>query len=99
MASFVLAPVATFTHKGRRIAFREYGQGPRAIVLTHGLLMDSRMFGKLAPVLAAQGHRVITVDMLGHGASDQPAEMGVHSMTHYGRDVLALLDHLEIAEA
>jgi pimeloyl-ACP methyl ester carboxylesterase len=90
---------ATFLHNGRRIAFREYGTGPRAIVLTHGLLMDGRMYTLLAPVLAAHGHRVITVDMYGHGDSAQPHDMTAYSMTQYGLDVIALLDHLHIPQA
>ncbi len=89
----------SFVHGGRRISFREYGAGPRAIVLTHGLLMDSRMFTALAPALAARGNRVITVDMLGHGESEQPDEMTAYSMTQFGHDVLALLEHLGIPEA
>jgi pimeloyl-ACP methyl ester carboxylesterase len=92
-------PSQSFIHRGRRIAFREYGAGPRAIVLTHGLLMDGRMYERLAPELAGRGYRVITVDMLGHGDSDHPHDMTCHSMTQYGRDVVALLDHLELAQA
>jgi pimeloyl-ACP methyl ester carboxylesterase len=90
---------ATFEHDGRRIAYREYGSGPRTLVLTHGLLMDGRMYTALAPALAERGNRVITVDMLGHGASDHPHDMTVHSMTHYGLDVIALLDHLGLPQA
>jgi len=90
---------ATFTFRGRTIAFREYGTGPRVLVLIHGLLMDGRMYTRLAPAIAAQGHRVITVDMLGHGASEQPHEMTEYSMQHFGRDVIGLLDHLDIREA
>ena len=94
-----VVPSQSFTHRGRRIAFREYGAGPRAIVLTHGLLMDGRMYSRLAPDLAERGYRVITADMLGHGDSDHPHDMTCHSMTQYGRDVVALLDHLELAQA
>ena len=94
-----LPQTVCFTHQGRRIAYRELGDGPRVIVLTHGLLMDSRMFTGLAPALAARGHRVITIDMLGHGDSDQPHEMGAYSMPQFGLDVVALLDHLAITEA
>jgi len=89
----------SFTHRGRRIAYREYGTGNRVVVLTHGLLMDSRMYTKLAPTLAAGGHRVIAVDMLGHGDSDQPHDMTAYSMPQYGRDVIALLDHLGVDQA
>lgn len=88
-----------FVHHDRRIAFREYGSGPRVLVLTHGLLMDGRMFAKLAPVVAARGHRVVTVDVYGHGASHQPHDMTAYSMPQFGGDVLALLDHLGIEQA
>lgn len=91
--------VSTFVTRGHRVAYREHGSGPRPIVLTHGLLMDGRMYQKLAPTLAAAGHRVITVDMVGHGASEQPYDMVEHSMPQYGRDVLALLDHLGLEQA
>lgn len=90
---------ASFTYRGRRIAYCEYGDGPRALVLTHGLLMDRRMYTKLAPTIAARGNRVITVDMLGHGASDQPYDMTAYSMQQYGRDLIALLDHLGLPQA
>lgn len=90
---------ASFTFRGRRIAYREYGSGPRVFVLTHGLLMDGRMYSRIAPTIAARGHRVIAIDMLGHGASDQPHEMTAYSMPQFGRDVIALLDHLDVREA
>jgi pimeloyl-ACP methyl ester carboxylesterase len=61
--------------------------------------MDSRMFGKLGPALAERGHRVITVDVLGHGESDQPHDMTAYSMTQFGGDVLALMDHLGLDRA
>jgi pimeloyl-ACP methyl ester carboxylesterase len=99
MARIVYPPPQFFQHDGRRIAYREYGTGPRVLVMTHGLLMDSRMFGKLAPALAARGHRVITVDVYGHGASDQPHDLTAYSMPQFGGDVLALLDHLKIPQA
>ena len=92
-------PAASFTYRGRRICYHEHGSGSRVIVLTHGLLMDSRMYAKLAPMLAAHGHRVITADMLGHGSSAQPYVMTEYSMPQFGRDVIALLDHLELAQA
>jgi pimeloyl-ACP methyl ester carboxylesterase len=91
--------LSSFQVRGHRICYREYGSGSRIIVLTHGLLMDHRMYTKLAPTLAAAGNRVITVDMLGHGASDQPHDMRAYSMSQYGRDIIALIDHLGVAQA
>lgn len=89
----------SFTHAGRRIAYREYGDGDRVIVLIHGLLMDSRMFARLAPTLAGRGHRVLAVDMLGHGDSDQPHDTMRYSMPQFGGDVVALLDELDVPQA
>lgn len=98
-----MAPIypalSTFTHSGRRIAFRSYGTGAKVVVLIHGLLMDGRMYTNLAPTLASEGFRVVTVDMLGHGESDQPHDMTAYSMQQFGRDVIALLDHLHAADA
>jgi pimeloyl-ACP methyl ester carboxylesterase len=99
MASFDLPASQHFVHEGRRIAYRCYGSGSRVVVLTHGLLMDNRMFTKLAPTLAERGNRVITVDMFGHGDSDHPHDMEAYSMPQYGADVIALLDHLGVAQA
>jgi len=90
---------SSFVHRGLRIAWREHGAGPRTIVLVHGLLMDGRMFAKLAPALARRGHRVLAIDLPGHGASDQPHDMSLYSMTQFATDVLALLDHLGLPEA
>jgi pimeloyl-ACP methyl ester carboxylesterase len=93
------ASVSTFVHRGQRIGYRDYGSGPRVIVLTHGLLMDNRMYTRLAPTLAARGNRVICPDMIGHGTSDQPHDMTAYSMPQFGGDVVALLDHLDIGQA
>ena len=94
-----LSSTERFSHAGRTISYTDHGEGARVLVLTHGLLMDNRMFTHVAAALAARGHRVITVDMLGHGASDQPHDMTVYSMTHFGNDVIALLDHLGVEQA
>jgi pimeloyl-ACP methyl ester carboxylesterase len=42
---------------------------------------------------------VVTLDLLGHGRSDRPADPLVYSMTAYAEQVTALLDHLEAPEA
>src|SRR4051812_46249531 len=89
----------SFSHQGHRLAYTEYGDGPRASVLIHGLLLSQKMHRPLAKALAARGHRVITLDLLGHGASDRPNDMTQYSMSMYGEQVIALLDHLRIDEA
>jgi pimeloyl-ACP methyl ester carboxylesterase len=90
---------STFTLDGHRLAYTVYGEGPRVIVLVHGLLLSQRMHAELAKALADRGNRVITLDLLGHGRSDRPPDMWRYSMTTFGAEVIALLDHLEVDEA
>ncbi|HEX8105200.1 MAG TPA: alpha/beta hydrolase [Solirubrobacteraceae bacterium] len=89
----------TFHHEGHEIAFTSYGEGSRVTVLTHGLLLNQRMQSRLAVALAAQGNRVVTIDLLGHGRSDRPRDMWKYSMPFFGAQIVALLDHLEVDEA
>lgn len=89
----------TFTHAGQRLAYTEFGSGPRVVVLIHGLLLSQRMHLPLARDLARRGNRVITLDVLGHGASDRPRDMWRYSMSSFAAQVVALLDELEVDEA
>lgn len=73
--------------------------GGRALILLHGLLLSQEMHWPLAEDLAARGNRVITLDLLGHGHSDRPRDMWRYSMATYARQVVALMDHLEIEQA
>jgi pimeloyl-ACP methyl ester carboxylesterase len=86
-------------YEGHRIEYDSHGEGERLLVLVHGLLMNRRMFDRLAPALAAQGNRVVCVDLLGHGRSDRPADLRLYSMPLFARQVTALLDHLEAPTA
>jgi pimeloyl-ACP methyl ester carboxylesterase len=92
----------TFDYGGNRIAYRTHGaENPegRTLVLIHGLLMNGRMFDRLGPEMAQNGNRVICVDLLGHGESDAPNDFSLYSMTAFGEQVVALLDHLGIERA
>ncbi len=88
-----------FDFEGHRLAYTIYGQGDRPMVLLHGQLLSQTMQEALARSLAAQGQRVITLDLLGHGQSERPDDMSLYSMGQYAEQVLALLDELEIDKA
>jgi pimeloyl-ACP methyl ester carboxylesterase len=89
----------SFSYGGHRLAYTSYGEGPRMTVLLHGLLFSRRMHDELARALADRGHHVVTLDLLGHGESDRPRDMWHYSMTEFGREVVALLDHLDVEQA
>jgi len=86
----------SFEWKGYRIAYSEWGSGERALVLMHGLLMNRHMFDRIAPEIASRGYRVITIDTLGHGASDRPDDMRLYNMPAFGEQIAALIDHLKL---
>ena len=89
----------SFICDGNRLVFDEYGAGDKAVILIPGLLFSRKMHGPLASTLAKGGYRVLCLDVLGHGESDRPPEMWNYSMTIFGSQVLALMDHLEIEKA
>ena len=86
----------SFRYNGQRISYADHGEGERTLVLIHGLLMNRHMYDQLAPEMASRGIRVITVDLLGHGASDLPFDMRAYSMSSFADQVAALIDHLKL---
>ena len=93
-AALASEQVGQFFFDSDRIEYTEFGNGDRWVVLIHGQLMPRTMHGPLARVLAADGFHVVTVDLLGHGRSDRPEDPKEYSMTAFGEQVVALLDHL-----
>jgi len=94
-----MAETRDFEYEGHRLVFDDYGAGERVVLLLPGLLFSRRMHRPLAETLADRGHRVLSLDLLGHGDSDRPPEMFNYSMTIFARQAVALLDHLGIERA
>ncbi|RIX75853.1 alpha/beta fold hydrolase [Acidovorax cavernicola] len=84
------------------IAYYEAGpaDGP-PVLLMHGFPYDIHTYAEVAPMLAAQGCRVIVPYMRGYGAtrflSDTTPRSGEQAA--FGADLLALLDALKIKRA
>lgn len=95
--------MASFDYDGFTIAFEERGRSRGAqekpLVLIHGLLLPRKHHYPFADALVDKGHRVILIDLLGHGESDRPNHSRYYSMEQFGRQVVALLDHLDLSEA
>jgi len=99
VAILVSERIGQFFLDGDRLEYTEYGAGDRWVVLLHGQLMPRRMHQPLARAIAAEGFHVVTLDLLGHGRSDRPTDPKEYSMTAFGAQVVALLDHLGAEQA
>jgi pimeloyl-ACP methyl ester carboxylesterase len=101
-------PKGTVAHyaeiNGARLWYAEWGSGRKIqagsasppVLLLHGGFGNSNYFGKLIPVLAAHGYRVVAIDSPGHGRSTRPdAPLTYHMMAE---DVIGLLDRLKISK-
>jgi pimeloyl-ACP methyl ester carboxylesterase len=90
----------SFELDGHRLVYDEYGSGDQVVVLLPGLLLSRKMHRPLAEEVAERGHRVLCLDLLGHGESDRPPEMcSEYGMTAFGLQTIALLDHAGIDQA
>lgn len=89
----------SFAYGDHELSYDVRGDGERPFVLLHGLLLNRRMHHVLADTLAECGNRVILLDLLGHGESSRPRDMTLYTMSQFGRQLVALLDHLGLQEA
>ena len=99
MAVLVSERIGELGFQGLRLEYTEFGAGDRVVLLMHGQLMPRRMQQPLARKIAAAGFRVITLDLLGHGRSDRPDDARLMTMTAFGDQAVALLDHLGVDDA
>jgi pimeloyl-ACP methyl ester carboxylesterase len=76
------------TLDGAKVHSTSTGQGSKAVILIHGWTCDETSWSEQVPVLSKR-YRVITVDLPGHGRSDQPKD-GKFSMDVFARAVEAV---------
>jgi pimeloyl-ACP methyl ester carboxylesterase len=89
---------STLPLEGGNIYVRQDGPGDApALVLIHGLAGSSRWWDPLVAMLATS-HRVIRIDLLGHGRSAKPAGGG-YAIPEQGRRVGEALDRLGVKHA
>jgi pimeloyl-ACP methyl ester carboxylesterase len=93
--------MAEFTHNGTTIAYLDEGVGD-PVVLVHGFASNKEVNwvfpGWIKPLKDA-GFRVIALDNRGHGASTKYYETERYHISEMTKDVIALLDHLNIEKA
>ncbi|MDI1316755.1 alpha/beta hydrolase [Flavobacterium sp.] len=82
----------TLTYKNTKIAYTDQGKGT-AVVLLHGFLENKTMWNNYIQLLT-KNNRVITVDLLGHGATESLGY--VHVMEDQADMIYAILIHLRL---
>ncbi len=80
---------------GQHLYYEDNGGDGPAVVFSHGFLMDHEMFSPQVEALAGR-LRIVTLDARGHGRT--PAG-GHFDYWDLARDVLALMDHLQLRAA
>ena len=88
---------------GLALFARDYAAGSGLarcpVICIHGLTRNSADFEEVAPWIAAQGRRVIAVDIRGRGRSARDPEPKRYNPMVYAGDVLKLMDEQAIAQA
>lgn len=82
---------------GVRLAYRDRGEGD-PVLFVHGTPSYSYEWRHVVPRVEAAGHRVITYDLLGYGASERPLDRDT-SVIAQTELLVALLDALGVDRA
>ena len=86
----------TIAHNGVTLAYEDRGAGKPALVLIHGWTCDRSFFARQADYFARQ-HRVVSLDLRGHGESDKP--QGPYPIAAYADDIAFAIDQLGLGKA
>ena len=85
----------SIVHKGIKLAYDDQGAGKPAFVFVHGWTCD-RSFFTLQAEYFARRHRVVSVDLRGHGESDKPEDP--YPISDYADDIADIIGQLEISK-
>ena len=86
-----------FDSIGVKIRYVTEGKGD-AVVLIHGWMSDSGMWGRLDTNPATKEYQLIALDLRGHGKTDKPHDAAKYD-AEVAADVIRLLDHMKIEMA
>lgn len=86
-------PTRTLPQPGATLAFEDHAGEKRTFVLLHGAGVTREMWAPQIRDLHAAGHRVIALDLRGHGESTLESRFTLDDALD---DVIALLEHLQL---
>ena len=87
--------MATIMRNGVKLAFEDRGAGKSAFVFVHGWTCDRSFFAPQAEHFA-RWHRVVSVDLRGHGESDKPR--GGYPIAAFADDVAYMIEQLGLGK-
>lgn len=88
--------MATIIHKGTNLVYEDRGAGKPAFVFVHGWTCNRSFFAPQAEHFARR-HRVVSVDLRGHGESDKP--QGPYPIMAYADDIAYMIEQLGLGKA
>lgn len=86
--------MGTFTFDSLSVAYRDEGDGERAVVFVHGFPFRATMWEPTIPVALEAGFRVVVPDLPGFGMSDVPGPRSDYSVDNYADLVTGLIAEL-----
>ncbi len=89
------SPSSVLSADGTPISYAVHGSGEPALVFVHGWSCDRTYWDAQVPYFSG-AHRVVTIDLAGHGESGIGRE--VWSMRAFGQDVSAVVEDLGLEE-
>ena len=101
-ASAYFGPVKQVSAGVLNVGYVEAGPaGGRAVVLMHGFPYDIHSYAQVAPLLAAEGYRVVVPYFRGYGATTFRSSRAPRNADQaaFALDILALMDALKIDQA
>lgn len=81
--------------EGNKVYFKDFGKGKKAIVFVHGWTCSSDFWKE--SFTAFPEHRVIAVDLPGHGQSDKPRVN--YTMEYFARSIEAVMKKANVNQA
>ena len=81
---------------GVALCYEEAGEGKPPVLLVHGWCCDHTYFAPQVEHFAQRGHRVVAVDLRGHGESDKPRQR--YSMQVFADDLAWMCERLDFAQ-
>jgi pimeloyl-ACP methyl ester carboxylesterase len=81
---------------GVALCYEEAGEGEPPVLLVHGWCCDHTYFAPQFEHFAERGHRVVAMDLRGHGKSDKPDQH--YTMQAFAEDLAWMCQCLELAK-